>query len=235
MFHANVRTVTAMVSTVVAAASAQAGMQYAHVVPDDLKPGDTYHLAFVTAGIRDATSSNIADYNQFVNDQAAQNPALTSTDIGVQWFAIASTATVNARDNAVVGFFSPVYLLNGTTRIADGFSDLWDGALNSPLTLDQFLFTSTFHPWTGSTIGGIASNPLGSASGTTRVGNSNPVNFPSWWIAFDNENNSNLSDLYALSEMLYVIPEPATASLLLIGSAVAWVRRRRRPAGQSPG
>ena len=228
MFRTSVRIVTGMVSVFVAAASSQAGI----VVPEDLQPGDTYHLVFVTVGIRDATSSDIADYNQFVNFEAALNPALTATDIGVQWFAIASTATVNARDNAMVDFFSPVYLLDGTTRIADGFSDLWNGTIANPVFLDQFLVSSLLsRPWTGSATNGTAANPLGSSS--TRYGLA--ANANSSWISFTNNSSSTLRPLYALSEVLYVIPEPATASLLLIGSALAWVRRRRHPAGQSQG
>ena len=81
-------------------------------VPPGLSPGDRYHLAFLTAGSTDATSSNIADYNAFVQGEAAQNPSLTGTDDGVSWYAIGSTPSVHARDNALVA--APVYRAGAT-------------------------------------------------------------------------------------------------------------------------
>ena len=38
--------------------------------PPGLNPGDPFRFVFVTAGTRDATSSNIADYDNFVNVEA---------------------------------------------------------------------------------------------------------------------------------------------------------------------
>ena len=37
---------------------------------EGLQPGDAYHLFFVTDGMRDATSTDIADYNAFVRAEA---------------------------------------------------------------------------------------------------------------------------------------------------------------------
>ena len=44
-------------------------VQAAILLPS-LNPGDQYRLVFVTSGGRDANSTNIADYNTFVNDAA---------------------------------------------------------------------------------------------------------------------------------------------------------------------
>jgi hypothetical protein len=41
------------------------------LTPTGLMPGDHFRFVFVTDGTRDVTSSNIADYNNFVNSQAA--------------------------------------------------------------------------------------------------------------------------------------------------------------------
>jgi hypothetical protein len=38
--------------------------------PAGLKPGDQFRFVFVTNGIRDAISTNIADYDSFVNAEA---------------------------------------------------------------------------------------------------------------------------------------------------------------------
>jgi len=65
--------------------------------PTDLAPGDEYRLAFVTTSTRDASSNNIDDYNQFVTTAANTQAELVA--LGVTWTAIASTPTVDARDN----------------------------------------------------------------------------------------------------------------------------------------
>ena len=56
----------------------------------NLNPGDTYHLVFVTEGTRDATSTDIADYNAFVKAEA-ERPGATTENLGINWFAIGST------------------------------------------------------------------------------------------------------------------------------------------------
>lgn len=86
-----------VIATVLAATSARAEV----FVPPGLNPGDEYHLVFVTEGTRDATSHDIADHNAFVQAEAEREGA-TTEDFGIHWFAIGSTATVNARDNALV-------------------------------------------------------------------------------------------------------------------------------------
>ena len=68
------------------------------VILPNLPVGSQYQLTFVTAGSRDAMSTNIEDYNQFVTEQAALNPALPQ---GLTWRAIASTATVDARCSGI--------------------------------------------------------------------------------------------------------------------------------------
>jgi len=78
--------------------------------PAGLSPGESFRFIFVTDGSTTGTSSNIADYNNFVNAQAG---GATYNGSVVSWLAIASTSTVNAIDN--VGRLSdPVYLSNGT-------------------------------------------------------------------------------------------------------------------------
>src|SRR5215471_8873092 len=68
-------------------------------VPPSLSPGDQYRLVFVTSTRRTATSSSIGDYNLFVTNAANTVPELAA--LGTTWTAIASTATVDARDNTL--------------------------------------------------------------------------------------------------------------------------------------
>ncbi|MCB1211118.1 MAG: choice-of-anchor D domain-containing protein, partial [Verrucomicrobiales bacterium] len=83
--------------------------------PPGLAVGSVYRLIFVTTGARDATSTDINVYNAFVTDQANAAPALAA--LGTTWKAIASTATVYARDNTgtnrAVSTGGPFYGING--------------------------------------------------------------------------------------------------------------------------
>ena len=96
------------------------------VVPTGLNPGDQYRLVFVTDGTRDATSTNIDDYNKFVtNDARGGTPGIdTALDVAlnaagfnpntIEWKAIASTDSVAARDNTGTNPSStgvPIYLI----------------------------------------------------------------------------------------------------------------------------
>ncbi|MDG2381227.1 MAG: PEP-CTERM sorting domain-containing protein [Pirellulaceae bacterium] len=204
------------------------------VVPAGLVAGQKYHLVFVTSGTTTAPlSSHIGHYNDFVNREAVQQDAITK-DWGTEWFAIGSTSQVNARDNAVVS--APVYLLDGTTQIAAGEVDMWDGDILSSLAIDQkgvYGVNSTLHVWTGSSAAGYSGDYdsyLGSV--TPRAGWHPAIGH--WWLSDQNKNYSETFSMYALSEVLTVppsnaIPEP-TSLLVWTGLATAgvWVTRRRR-------
>ncbi len=75
------------------------------VVPTGLNPGDQYRLVFVTDGTRDATSTNINDYNTFVTNEVTGSALATQlttagfTPSAITWKAIGSTDSVAARDN----------------------------------------------------------------------------------------------------------------------------------------
>jgi len=226
ILNVTVRFFVALTALLVVVASSQAGI----VVPDGFNPDDKYHLVFVTDGSRDALSSDIADYNLFVNGQAAMNSALTGTDMGVEWFAIASTETTQARDNAVVGAGVPVYMLDGTTKVADGFGDKWDGTLDAQINLNQFPATISTSVWTGSTVSG-GSPPVGTGGplGTSFPALGDAGNASDGWITSSSLTSTGEFRLYALSEQLVVVPEPSTCGLLLIGcGVVVWAFQRGR-------
>jgi len=62
------------------------------------QPGEPFRFVFVTVGVRDAASANIADYDSFVNVQAG---GATYSGVLVDWLAIGSTASVDAIDHVV--------------------------------------------------------------------------------------------------------------------------------------
>lgn len=213
-------------------------------VPTGLNPGDTYHLAFVTRDGRDAFSSVIGDYNAFVQAQAALNPTLTGTDMGVTWKAIATTTSVDARDNAPVT--APVYLLDGTTKVADGFADMWDNYLDAPIDITQMgdhlpstMVWSGTHPGVP---GGVTPYELGTLYGgpnpNSMVGNT--AYSDSRWASWAIQKQFLHYKLYALSNVLTAptlgdpIPEPASVVVWLVLASVLGVGtrlRRRRGRG----
>lgn len=109
------------------------------LIPTDLNPGDTYQLVFVTSATRSALSSNIADYNTFVQNSADAAGIGIGGRLGdVTWSAIASTLSVHAVDNAVVT--GPIYNLHDD-RIAHDSNDLWTGprgSLLNPILYNEF-------------------------------------------------------------------------------------------------
>ena len=68
-------------------------------VPTGLNPGDQYRLVFVTSQITNAESTDINYYNNFVTADANSVPTLAA--LNTTWTAIASTPTVDARDNTL--------------------------------------------------------------------------------------------------------------------------------------
>ncbi len=207
-------------------------------VPTSLNPGDQYRLAFVTSTERDATSSDIVDYNDFVTTAANTQAALTA--LGTTWNAIGSTATVDARDNTGTNPSAtgvPIFLLNDT-MLASSYPDLWDSTILVPLNvLVSGLFTATIDVWTGTRnvgtkaisnrfLGGSPSAPpFGLVAGKTNT-------IISGWMTSTTPADTSLLPLFAMSGLLTAptpVPEPGTILLFGVGLAgIATARRRRQ-------
>ena len=209
--------------------------------PAGLNPGDHFRFVFVTDGIRDATSTNIVDYDSFVNTQAGE---ATYDGVVVNWLAIGSTPSVDAIDH-VGQATAPVYLPDGTlvtpTTTPLG---LWSRELVHAINLDLAgnpvpAFTIV---WTGTNFFGTGfGGPLGSS--TPQVGS--PFDTIDSWVASGRSNSGDLRPLYGISPVVTVpqaaTPEPSTLTMLgtavSVGLAVSWIRRRRarrrrRPVGR---
>ena len=94
--------------------------------PSAITAGGKFRLMFKSSNTRDATSSNIADYNTFVQGRAAAgHTAIRPYSAGFQ--ALGSTASTDARDNTcTTGTSVPIYWLNGV-KVADNYPDFYDG------------------------------------------------------------------------------------------------------------
>ncbi len=190
--------------------------------------GDTYRLVFVTSESFTATSTNIDDYNGFVQS-VANDSSLGLGD--ATWKVIGATDLVDARTNTGTNLGGPVgeatFLIDGSTVFATNYADLWNGtAMEGPglfaaPDLDEegnFFNTRVF---TG-TNGGLNTGfrQLGEDGGITETGLTQPNNGGRWLIQFNNPQTSPLP-FYALSDPLTVrgVPEPTSLAILGLGLA----------------
>ncbi len=195
-------------------------------VPTSLLPSAQYRLAFVTEGTRDATSTNIADYDAFVTAQANTETALSS----ITWQVLGSTALISARLHTGTAPSDypgvPIFLLNDV-KLADDYADLWDATIDVPLGIDQHgNAVLVGQVWTGSQQSGLDYLPyeLGTPS-TPVVGDLAASN--STWMTLLLDPFTNNNRMYAISEIL-TVPEPIPSELLALGFAALLLVRRVR-------
>jgi PEP-CTERM motif-containing protein len=210
--------------------------------PGGLSPGQSFRFVFVTDGTTTATSSNIADYNSFVNAQAE---GATYDGMAIKWDAIASTPTENAIAN-VGPTQAPVYLADGTFITATTTSSgLWSGNLQHPIAEDVHGVPTLSLTWTGTLPSGLGGGQaaLGGGFELNLVGTSGLPD--RHWVDFNQATPQIRLPLYAISQELTVpsvVPEPST--LLMAGTGIGagfaygGFRRRRdqrrqRPVGQT--
>jgi len=200
--------------------------------PAGLNSGDAFRFVFVTSGSRNATSTSITDYNDFVQAEAL---GATYAGAAVTWRAIASTISVNARGN-VGGFDTPVpvFRVDGT-RVANDLTvnsgGLWSTFLINPISLTIDSQTISGRVWTGSDRDGL--NNLGrqlGSGGSVAYGRSSSTGGS--WIRDDWTSGSSLYSMYGMSSTLTVpVPEPSTYAMALAGIACGgfsmWRRRMR--------
>mgnify|MGYP000573789592 CR=1 FL=1 len=122
---------------------------------------DSYDGNFVGAGGAFPTGLDGADD---ACTTAATNAGLTGT-----WTAWLSDGVngINAADRIFTGG-RPYELVNGTV-IAANFTDLTDGMLNHPISIDESgnALPKEFSTWTATTVDGLADSSLGSCQGWT--------------------------------------------------------------------
>jgi hypothetical protein len=213
------------------------------VPPTGLAPGSEYRLVFVTSGTRNGTSSNIADYNTFVQNAARSssvlNTALTTAGFdptSISWTAIASTPTTNARVNTqtqATDTSRPIYRLDGAL-IATSYADLWDGSLRDTLNVTEVDSVGAGRVWTGTAASGLTLGALGSAF-SVLYGIQERIDL--WVSNGDTLVATNGLNLYGISSVLAVptatatTPEPSsllgfiTLGGLLLGGAARKARK----------
>ena len=198
--------------------------------PSGLAEGDKFRFMFITFDTITATSSNIADYNSFVNFEA--NGA-TYNGATISWKAVVSTASVHARDN-VGGYGSnaAVFLVNGT-KIANDMTTvssskgLWSSNLLAAPNVRINGTTRNATVWSGSSGDGLAwYSGLGSSNASgIATGLSSFTNFQ--WMSNSLQPKTSAYSIFGLSEELTYSTVPAPGAIAVLASAGLLGRRRR--------
>lgn len=188
------------------------------VVPPDKQDGNSwYRLVFVTTITRDATSTDIADYDAFVKVATGLSPELWA--LGLSWRAIVSTDTVSAP--AQIGAFpEPIYNLAGQL-VRKPSADLWDGFLENPIMFDEMGNERRTYVWTGTSDSGDGSiAPLGASRSFYGLSYLSALG----WAGFGLDDPVESFSFYALSEPLQAppVPEPAMSLAVAISVALMW-------------
>ena len=201
------------------------------LIPAGLVIGDQFRLLFLSSTKRDGSSSDIADYNTFIQNRAAAGHADIRT-YSSNFRVVGCTEAVDARDNTGSTYTSsdkgvPIYWLGGA-KAADDYEDFYDGSwdneandkdesgANGPNTsqFTNYPFTGCDHDGTEAFTSDDMSRALGS-SGNVRVGRPNESiddNGPIGSLVATA--SSNTRPMYALSEVFEVGPFDATLSNL---------------------
>jgi hypothetical protein len=176
------------------------------LLPTDLKPGQTFQIAFLTSGTTTALSTNISYYNNFVADAAAAAGLDMINGQSVTWNAIFSTAAIDAKYNAAQT--SPVYNLNMqlVTATPGGLWNTIPSILKNPISVtEQGDVLSFGYVWTGSDILGRYSSGPSAGRDQPLVGIGEFVSvFPNW-LSSAYFPATNVFHLYALSSPITVL------------------------------
>ena len=191
------------------------------LIPTGLSTGDKFRLLFLSSTKRTASSTDIADYNTFIQTRAAAGHT-DIQDYSADFRAVGCTADTDARDNTKTTYTTtdkgvPIYWLNGA-KAADQYEDFYDGSWDDEANDKNESGTDAHDtsqnvnwPWTGcdhdgtEAVTGVDSFALGTNIVDARVGRPNfslsgygPLNGQT------NRSNSQDSPLYGLSEVFQV-------------------------------
>ena len=159
------------------------------LIPSGLGDGDSFRLLFITTGNSNASSSDIAVYNTFVQNLVANNGHADLRDHSAAFRMLGSTEDVDARDNTgTTGTGVLIYWVGGA-KVADDYADFYDGDWDEEATGASETGASRVIPaglkiWTGSAHDGTeAMDTAGTSS--RALGNSNNA-----WVKQGSPNSS---------------------------------------------
>ena len=199
------------------------------LIPSGLGRGDRFRLLFRTSDTSDASSSDIAYYNTFVQTAAGSGHADIQGHSAV-FKVLGSTGDTDARDNtnttyAVNDKGVRIYWLNGS-KVADDYEDFYDGSWSNPNGGKDENGLDRPNPLVGSNPGNPAGTFTGSqadgtedaghALGATRVTLGQPL------TSMLVESSSNSWAFYGLSGV-FVVEDSASADATLSALSLSGV------------
>ena len=218
------------------------------LTPTGLAVGDQFRLLFLSSTKRDATATDIATYNTFIQTRAAAG----HTDIqaySAGFRVVGCTAATDARDNTETTYIStakgvPIYWLNGA-KAADEYEDFYDGSWDDEANdknesgTDAHDTSQTANwPWTGCNhngtelrrFAGAVSRGLGTTAGIPnevrygRPDSSTVDHGPLNGLPLQNGPKAENRPLYGLSALFQVaaavvVNNPATGAPTITGTA----------------
>ena len=199
-----------------------------------LNPGDKYRVLFVTSTSRDASSTDINDYNTFVQDAA--DAGSVTNPLGLTWNVLGSTLDVNAQFNTSIFAYdtdSVTFFNTLGAIVAVSGMDFWSGALRTPISGTEFGDAVDLQVWTGTVEFGESFSGL--ELGTDIVG-TGVTSYVTGWASVVHEVNFSSFSLYGVSNESVVhsqtlppvsVPEPGS-SLILLGFAGLLFSRYRK-------
>ena len=196
--------------------------------PSGVSAGGKFRLLFVTSTTHTAQSSDIADYNSYVQNRAGAGHAAIR-DFRSGFRVLGSTAAVDARDNTcTTGTGAPIYWLSGN-KAADNNADFYDGSWDTYAGRNEsggsstplFIFTGSGDNGTEAPLRFGVSQALGGASGVTMGGRLAVVQGrPASPFDGANEGSGNSYPLYGLSQVFVVAssndPGPSASSWSIV-------------------
>ena len=206
------------------------------LIPTGLSTGDKFRLLFLSSTKRTASSTDIADYNTFIQTRAAAGHT-DIQDYSADFRAVGCTADTDARDNTKTTYTTtdkgvPIYWLNGA-KAADQYEDFYDGSWddeandkNESGTNGLDTSQNVNYPWTGcdhdgteAVTGGGDSFALGTGLVDARVGRPNssesnvgPLNGQTNRSDFQNSPLYGLSDVFQVAAAVVVTNNPPTVA-----------------------
>ena len=202
------------------------------LIPSGLVAGQEFRLLFLSSTKRSIRSTNISDYNTFVQNRAAAGHT-DIQDYSDTFRVLGSTGAVDARDNTYTTYTSSdkgvrIYWLNGD-KAADQYEDFYDGSWDQQADAwnesgVEYDLSARRYVATGSSKDGTAdqSNPLGASSGEVQLGclyQTSSTNGPVWCnFVTENIGADDNQQLYGLSGVFQVTTNNATGKPVITGT-----------------
>ena len=203
------------------------------LAPSGLQEGDQFRLLFISSAHRNASPSEIATYNTWVQDLAA-NGHTDIQDYSSSFRAVGSTEDMDTRDNTGTTYTSSdkgvaIYWLGGN-KVADDYADFYDEDWDEEASMKNESGTaeSGVSAWTGSDHDGTemlqgtpeTSRALGNSGGNwVRFGKTNSDSHGP--LSGATANRTDNKRIYGLSGVFEVVGgnNPATGAPTITGTA----------------